>query len=151
MWSCSDVTQKSSWFEVFGFYQVHGKSLGWNYNSHLPCGRQWQFVVSIEFYLRSQLFADHYTESVSPRLPLERRRPCAGLFAHSFIYAIQISTPLLFIWDANKLVQGCCRGTDREKERERERASSAFNASLLHFCAGKLYHTPTLCCHDIKC
>lgn len=119
--------------------------------AYLPCGRQWQFVVSIEFYLSSQLFADHYTGSASPRLPLERRRPCTGLFARSFIYAIQISTPLLFIWDANKLVQGCCSGTDRGRERERERASSAFSASLLHFCAGKLYLTPTLCCHHIKC
>lgn len=115
--------------------------------AYLPCGRQWQFVVSIEFYLSSQLFADHYTGSASPRLPLEQRQACAGLFAHSFIYAIQISTPMLFIWDANKLVQGCCSGTEREKER----ASRAFGASLLHFCAGKLCHTPTPRCHHMKC
>lgn len=69
-------------------------------------------AVSIEFYLGSQLFAHHYTGSASPRLPREQRWPCAGLFARSFIYAIQISTPLLVIWDANKLVQGCCAGTD---------------------------------------
>ena len=55
--------------------------------AYLPCGQQLQFVLSIEFYLGSQLFADHYTGSASPRLPLERRRPCAGLFARSFIYA----------------------------------------------------------------
>lgn len=114
--------------------------------AYLPCGRQRQFVVSIEFYLHNQLFADHYTGSASPRLPEVRRWRCAGLFAHSFIYAIQISTPLLFIWGANKLVQGCCSGTEQEREGEK-----AFSASLLHFCAGKLYHTPTLCCHHIKC
>lgn len=87
--------------------------------AYLPCGRQWQFVVSIEFHLSSQLFADHYTGSASPRLALERCRPCAGLFAHSFIYAIQISTFVhlgceqtgsrLFQWDKK-----------REGKRERE-------------------------------
>lgn len=91
-------------------------------------------AVSIEFYLGSQLFAHHYTGSASPRLLLERHWPCAGLFARSFIYATQISTPLLFIWDANKLVQGCCGGTDRK------RGEIAVH-SVPHFCAGKLYHT----------
>lgn len=99
-------------------------------------------AVSIEFYLGSQLFAHHYTGSASPRLLLERHWPCAGLFARSFIYATQISTPLLFIWDANKLVQGCCGGKEG-------RDSCAFSASFL--CWQALSHTPTLCCHHIKC
>jgi len=80
--------------------------------AHLPCGWQRQCAVSIEFYLSGQLFADHYTGRASPRLPLQRSQACAGLFAHSFIYAIQISKPLLLVWDRNKLVQGCCSGAE---------------------------------------
>lgn len=99
-------------------------------------------AVSIEFYLGSQLFAHHYTGSASPRLPLEQHWPCAGLFARSFIYAIQISTPLLVIWDANKLVQGCCAGTDWGRVKERD--GDTDERSAPHFCAGRLYHTPTL-------
>lgn len=111
--------------------------------TYLPCGRQRQFVVSIELYLSSQLFGDHYTGSAGPRLPLERRRHCAAVFAHSFIYAIQISTPLLFIWDANKLVQGCCSGTEQEREKDRELAGNPCQlASFL--CWQALSHTHTM-------
>lgn len=49
----------------------------------------------------------------------------SGLFTHSFIYAIHIFAPSLFIWDANKLVQGCWTGTSR--------ASVARCANLLNF------------------
>lgn len=118
--------------------------------AYLPCGQQWQFVVSIEFYLSSQLFADHYTGSASPRLPLELRQPCAVcLLVHLFmLFKSQhrcCSFGMLTNW-FKVVAEG-----QNEREREMERASSTFSASLLHFCAGKLYHTPTLCCHHIKC
>lgn len=95
-----------------------------NFN-RLFAARSTVAVCSIEFYLSSQLFADHYTESASPRLPLERCHTGAGLFAHSFIHAIQISNPPPSVWDANELVQGCCGG--------RERAEGSAGARPPHF------------------
>lgn len=104
-------------------------------------------AVSIEFYLGSHLFAHHYTGSASPGLPLECHWPCAGLFARSFIYAIQISTPFSSTRDANRLAQGCCGGTDRERAKERDRLQCIQGPiSVL-----ASFVTPTLCWHRVKC
>lgn len=109
--------------------------------AYLPCGRPRPFVLSIEFYRSSQLFADHYMASATPRLPLEQRWRCAGLFAHSFIYAIQIAALLLLIWDANKLVQGCCSGTEG---RQTEQAMHPVPACFIFKLASSITHTHTL-------
>lgn len=108
-----DETPESCSLRVFGFHQANEEvsKLKWQ-----------QPVCHVAVCCFDWIWSDWpailqiITQGVqAPDCHWSRVRRCAGLFAWSFIHAIQISKPSLFVWDANKQLQGCHSGTEWAK------------------------------------